>query len=116
MLVAKNAIEVLQNSKVENLYLNLVAQINKDFQLSNLYFSFEENISPTQLKEDFTTIISNLITNKYDDYLNFVYRVDVSESELLKIKEKDLPEIVDQIVFLVLKREFQKVWFKQNLK
>ncbi|WP_164975342.1 hypothetical protein [Lutibacter sp. HS1-25] len=106
----------MQNSKDENLYSKLVAQINKDFQLSNLYFSFEENISPIQLKEDFTTILSNLITNKYDDYLNFVYRVDVSESELLKIKEKDLPEIVDQIVFLVLKREFQKVWFKQNFK
>ena len=114
MLSAKNSLELIQNVEIENLYLKLIEQLNKDFQLSNLNFSFEETISPIELKEKFSAILLNLISNNYDDYLNFLYRVDVSEKELLKIKETDLISIVNQITFLVLKREYQKVWLKRN--
>lgn len=114
MLSAKNSLELLKSIEIENLYLKLIKQLNKDFQLSNLDFSFEEKISPLELKEKFTLILLNLISNKYDDYLNFLYRVDVSEKELLKIRETDLPSIVNQIAFLILKREYQKVWLKRN--
>ena len=114
MLSAKNSLELIQNLEIENLYLKLIEQLNKDFQLSNLNFSFEETISPIELKEKFSAILLNLISNNYDDYLNFLYRVDVSEKELLKIKETDLTSIVNQITFLVLKREYQKVWLKRN--
>ena len=114
MLSAKNSLELIQNIEIENLYLKLIEQLNKDFQLSNLNFSFEETISPIELKDKFSTILLNLISNNYDDYLNFLYRVDVSEKELLKIKETDLTSIVNQITFLVLKREYQKVWLKRN--
>jgi len=114
MLTAKNSLELIQNVEIENLYLKLIEQLNKDFQLSNLNFSFEETISPVELKEKFSAILLNLISKNYDDYLNFLYRVDVSEKELLKIKETDLTSIVNQITFLVLKREYQKVWLKRN--
>ena len=114
MLTAKNSLELIQNVEIENLYIKLIEQLNKDFQLSNLNFSFEEKISPIELKEKFSAILLNLISNSYDDYLNFLYRVDVSEKELLKIKETDLTSIVNQITFLVLKREYQKVWLKRN--
>ena len=114
MLSAKNSLELIQNVEIENLYIKLIEQLNKDFQLSNLNFSFKETISPIELKDKFSTILLNLISNNYDDYLNFLYRVDVSEKELLKIKETDLTSIVNQITFLVLKREYQKVWLKRN--
>jgi len=114
MLSAKNSLELLKSIEIENLYLKLIKQLNKDFQLSNLDFSFEETLSPIELKEKIIVILLNLISNKYDDYLNFLYRVDVSEKELLKIRETDLPSIVNQIAFLILKREYQKVWLKRN--
>jgi len=114
MLSAKNSLELLKSIEIENLYLKLIKQLNKDFQLSNLDFSFEETLSPLELKEKIIVILLNLISNKYDDYLNFLYRVDVSEKELLKIRETDLPSIVNQIAFLILKREYQKVWLKRN--
>lgn len=115
MLPEQNSLELLQKVEVENLYQNLIKQLNKDFQLSNLSEHFELSITPVQLKETLSKILVRLITNHYDDYLNFLYRVDVPENDLLTIKSNELPKIVEQISFLVLKREYQKVWFKNRL-
>lgn len=114
MLSAKNSIALLEKIESEDLYLNLIQQLNKDFQLSNLDVVFSTTISPIDLKESLGNILRGLITNNYDDYLAFLYRVDVSEKEMIKITATDLPSVVDQITLLVLKRAFQKVWLKRN--
>ena len=115
MLSEQNSLELLQKVEVENLYKNLIKQLNKDFLLSNLSESFELSIMPIQLKETLSEILLKLLTNQYDDYLNFLYRIDVPEKELLTIKSNNLATIVEQITFLILKREYQKVWFKNRL-
>ncbi|MFK5958343.1 MAG: hypothetical protein QM495_05650 [Lutibacter sp.] len=114
MLTEKQSLALLQKVEVESLYQNLIQQLNKDFQLSNLNEHFNLSITPVQLKEALSRILVRLITNHYDDYLNFLYRVDVSEKELLTIKGVELLEIVEQITFIILKREYQKVWFKNK--
>jgi hypothetical protein len=115
MLPEQNSLELLQKVEVDNLYQNLINQLNKDFQLSNLNEKVELIITPMQLKETLSKIILHLITNRYDDYLNFLYRVDVPEKELLKIENDNLMNVIEQITFLILKREYQKVWFKNKL-
>ena len=115
MLPTQNSLELLNIVESENLFQNLILQLNKDFQLSNLSESFELSITPIQLKEQLNKIIVNLLTNNYDDYLNFLYRVDVPEKELLTIKSNNLEATINQITFLILKREYQKVWFKNRL-
>jgi len=115
MLPVQNVLELLQNVEGENLYQQLILQLNKDFQLSNLDESFELSSTPVQLKETLSKRILNLLTNKYDDYLNLMYRIDVSEKELATIKSDHLETTVEQITFLILKREYQKVWFKNRL-
>lgn len=112
---ANTALELLQKVAVENLYQNLLHQLNKDFQLANLDEQIELSVTPVELKELLSAILLKLLTNHYDDYLNFLYRVDVSEKKLLTIKSSDVPTIIDQITFLVLKREYQKVWFKNRI-
>jgi hypothetical protein len=114
MLSSTNTIELLKNVEKQHLYLKLVEQLNKDFHLSNLKVVFETTILPIDLKEQLAAVLLNLINQQYDDYLNFIYRVDVSEKELLNIKETNLPDLVEQITFLVLKRTIQKVWLKKN--
>ena len=114
MLAAQNTLELLQKVAVEDLYQKLIEQLNKDFQLSNLSENFELSISPIELKEKLSNIIQELFTNHYDDYLNFLYRVDVPEKELLAIKSDNSNDIVAQITYLILKREYQKVWFKNK--
>jgi len=115
MLPTQNSLELLNIVESENLFQNLILQLNKDFQLSNLGESFELSITPTQLKEQLSKIILKLLTNNYDDYLNFLYRVDVPEKELLTVKSNNLEATINQVTFLILKREYQKVWFKNRL-
>ncbi|NOR28720.1 MAG: hypothetical protein GQ540_09370 [Lutibacter sp.] len=115
MLTEQNSIALLQKVEIENLFQQLIQQLNKDFQLSNLDKTFDLSVTPIQLKEKLSEILLDLITNHYDDYLNFLYRVDVSENELAIIKAENLEATIDQITFLILKREYQKVWFKNKL-
>ena len=114
MLSAKNTGELLNVIAIENLYVQLIAQLNKDFQLANVAGSFDFKASPAQLKKELFAILLNLISNQYDDYLNLLYRIDVPESELAKLKQYNLTASIEEIAYLVLKREYQKVWFKHN--
>lgn len=114
MYPAKNSLELLKSIEVENLYVRLIEQLNKDFQLANVAVSFDTTNSPVQLKKQLFAVLLNLITNQYDDYLNLLYRIDVPESELAKLLNDNLTSSMEEITYLVLKREYQKVWFKQN--
>ena len=114
MHLSKNSLELLKSIEVENLYVRLIEQLNKDFQLANVAVSFATTNSPVQLKKQLFAVLLNLITNQYDDYLNLLYRIDVPESELAKLLNDNLTSSMEEITYLVLKREYQKVWFKQN--
>ena len=114
MLPVQNTLELLNKVEFENLYQQLISQLNKDFQLSNLDESIELSLTPVKLKEILRKIILNLLTNNYDDYLNLMYRIDVPEKELATLKAENLETTINQITFLILKREYQKVWFKNK--
>lgn len=114
MLPAKNTKELLNSITIENLIVQLIAQLNKDFQLANVAVSFDSKASPVQLKNELFDTLLNLINYHYDDYLNLLYRIDVPESELAKLKNDNLTTSIEEIAYLVLKREYQKVWFKHN--
>lgn len=114
MVPAKNYLELLNAIEAENLLIKLIEQLNKDFLLSNINHHFELSISTIELKEHLNDFLMNLFINNYDDYLNVLYRIDVSEKELETIKGASLKENIHIISFLVLKREFQKVWFKNK--
>lgn len=115
MVPVQNTLELLTKVEFENLFQQLILQLNKDFQLSNLSETFVLTCTPVELKETLSKILLKLLTDNYDDYLNLMYRVDVSEKELASIKAKNLETTIDQITFLILKREYQKVWFKNRL-
>lgn len=114
MYPATNTEELLISTANENLYAPLIAQLNKDFQLANVAAGFDSTNSPTELKKQLFAVLLNLITKQYDDYLNLLYRIDVPESELAKLINDNLTDSMEDITYLVLKREYQKVWFKQN--
>jgi len=114
MLPANNTEEFLKSIEAENLYVRLIEQLNKDFQLANVEGSFDITASPNELKEQLFAILLNLITKQYDDYLNLLYRIDVPESDLAKLINDNITTSMEEITYLVLKREYQKVWFKHN--
>jgi hypothetical protein len=106
--------EIISQSEGLQLYKNLVLQINKDFKRANLEAVFFKDITPSELKLKLQEVIYHLILNKYNEYLNLLYIIDVSEEKIKKIEGNNIIDISEQITYLVLLREWQKIWFKKN--
>lgn len=110
----KNTDLLLTQASVENLYLKLVEQINKDFNLANEGIDFPMSIAPEELKIQLHEKIYRLIQYKFAEYLNILYIIDVPENEIKQLDGSDIVELAGQVSFLILKREWQKVWFRNN--
>ncbi|PKQ44709.1 hypothetical protein [Confluentibacter flavum] len=99
-----------------NLYKNLIFQLNKDFKLANIDLDFHEDILPTSLKFILHETIFNLIQEKFTDYLNLLYIIDVSEKQIKALDGNDTLKLSEDVSFLILKREWQKVFLKNKYK
>ncbi|CAM4064581.1 hypothetical protein [Flavobacterium weaverense] len=109
-----NTDSLLSEAEKETLYLKLVEQLNKDFNLANEAVDFPLSITPNELKIQLHEKIYRLIQYKFAEYLNLLYIIDVSEDEIKKLDGSDLVILAEQVSFLVLKREWQKVWFRNK--
>lgn len=105
---------LLSEAKSENLYLKLIEQINKDFNLANEAIDFPMSTSPEELKIQLHEKIYRLIQYKFAEYLNLLYIIDVPEDQIKKLNGSDLVILAEQVSFLILKREWMKVWFRNK--
>lgn len=105
---------LLNEAEKEALYIKLIEQINKDFNLANEGIDFPLSVSPKELKIQLHEKIYRLIQYKFAEYLNLLYVIDVSEEEIKKLDGTDLIQLSEQVSFLILKREWQKVWFRNK--
>jgi hypothetical protein len=113
-IVPKNTDLLLTEAAGENLYLKLIEQLNKDFNLANEAIDLALSSTPDELKMQLHEKIYRLIQYKFAEYLNLLYIIDVSEEEIKKIDGSDLVILAEQVAFLILKREWQKVWFRNK--
>jgi hypothetical protein len=97
-----------------NLYKKLIEQLNKDFLLANINVDFHEDILPMSLKLILHETIYQLIQNKFTEYLNLLYIIDVSEKQIKQLDGEDTLLLSEQVAFLILKREWQKVWYRKH--
>ena len=95
-----------------DLYRKLIKQLNKDFLLANIDLGFDEEILPTSLKLILHETVFNLIQEKFADYLNLLYIIDVSEVKIKQLDGSDMVRLSEQVTFLILQREWQKVWYR----
>jgi hypothetical protein len=115
-IAPKNTDLLLQEAEKETLYVNLIIQMNKDFNLANEAVDFPLSLSPDELKIQLHEKVYRLIQYKFAEYLNLLYIIDVSEEEIKKLDGSDLVILAEQVAFLILKREWQKVWFRNKYK
>ena len=104
--------ELLSNAQKENLYPKLIDQINKDFNLANEGIDFPQSTTPQELKVQLHEKVYRLIQLKYTELLNLLYIIDVPEDTIKQLDGSDTVELSEQIAFLILKREWMKVWFR----
>src|SRR5690606_36239508 len=109
-----NISALLQYAEDQRLYRDLVLQLRKDFVLANISMDFRDDISPRELKTLVHEKVYCLIMEKFTEYLNLLYIIDVPERRVKAIKTDDVVEISAEVSFEILKRECQKVWFRKN--
>jgi hypothetical protein len=106
--------DVIQEAQKLQLYHKLIQQLNKDFRFANIDLDFDKDILPTSLKYLLHETIFKLIQEKFSDFLNLLYIIDVPERQVKEIDGSDALKLAEAISFLILKREWQKVWFRNN--
>ena len=105
---------LLNEASKDNLYFKLIEQINKDFNLANESIDFPISIEPEELKAQLLEKIYRLIQYKFAEYLNLLYIIDVPEDQIKKLDGSDLVILAEEVAFLILKREWMKVWFRNK--
>lgn len=105
---------LIKEANQSNLYHKLVKQLNKDFLLANIDLDFHEAILPTSLKLLLHETVYKLIQEKFTEYLNLLYIIDVSEKQVKALDGNDMLKLAEDVSFLILKREWQKVWYKNK--
>ncbi|MFL9843160.1 hypothetical protein [Flavobacterium rhizosphaerae] len=105
---------LLSEAQKEQLYQKLIEQLNKDFALANESIDFAEGTTPIELKVQLQDKVYRLIQHKFAEYLNLLYIIDVPEREVKSLVGNDMEELAENMCFLILKREWQKVWFRNR--
>ena len=108
-----NNTELLIQIEQTLLYEDLVSQLNKDFEVIGTAVNFSETENPQDLFEFLQEVISTLLEKHFDVFLNLLYRIDIDEHQIKTIINQIADDTEQQIAFLILKREWKKVWFRK---
>lgn len=99
----------------QKLFVDLVLQVQKDFQTSvdtSIVFTAQNATElVVQVENELRKILASTSVSKFS---NLLYRIDVAEKDVEAIISKDIDEYLQKIVFLILKREFQKVFIRNT--
>lgn len=106
--------DLLSEAEKENLYPKLIDQINKDFNFANEAIDFPQSTTPNELTVQLHEKVYRMIQYKYAELLNLLYIIDVPEDNVKQLDGSDSVELSEQIAFLILKREWMKVWFRNK--
>jgi hypothetical protein len=111
-------IQVLENAQNFGLLASLLEQLHKDYQRAGLQFSIQENhLLNKDLPEiyaDLKESLYRLLMERFDDYLNLMYAIDVPERAFKGIQPRDAVEAAAELSALVLQREWQKIQLRQR--
>ncbi|ULC59482.1 hypothetical protein MBM09_00545 [Flaviramulus sp. BrNp1-15] len=105
---------LIEEANQLDLYKKLIVQLNKDFLLANIDLDFHEDVLPSSLKLLLHETVYKLIQEKFTEYLNLLYIIDVPEKQVKALDGEDILKLSEDVSFLILKREWQKVWFRNK--
>ncbi|GAL66077.1 hypothetical protein [Jejuia pallidilutea] len=106
--------DLIEEANQLELYQKLIFQLNKDFHLANIDLDFHEDTLPSSLKLVLHETVYKLIQEKFAEYLNLLYIIDVPEKQVKALQGNDTIKLAEDVSLLILKREWQKVWYKNK--
>jgi len=106
--------ELLKKVNESHLYQKLVIQLQKDFDRVSIPIAIPERATPNQLETVLNEKIYFLLMERFSEYLNLLYAIDIPESIFKNIKVTDAVDVSKQVTFVILKREFEKVRLREK--
>ncbi len=110
----KNVLQLLNQIQKDDLLKKLIQQINKDLQLVGVDYNLNENSTPKNVVINLKELLIDLINNKFSDYVNLLYRIDIPEKQIIELQGLELNILTEKVAILILRKEWQKVWFKNR--
>ncbi|MGK0495504.1 MAG: hypothetical protein ACJAU2_001895 [Maribacter sp.] len=107
---------VMNYTQSQGLYSALVAQVKRDFMRVNLELALGVNPQPKELQTVIREKIYLLLMERFPEYLNVMYVVDIPERAFKNLEIKDTVDVAEQVTFFILKRELQKLELKEKYK
>ncbi|MGG5578281.1 hypothetical protein ACPDHL_13190 [Myroides sp. C15-4] len=101
--------------KERNLFDPLVQQVQRDFRLSvdeDIVFQPSTPLALVQQIQEELELMASRTPAKLSMLL---YRIDVAEKDIRALEEGDVFNYFQQLTYLIVKREFQKVYFRHSL-
>ncbi|WP_109301598.1 hypothetical protein [Aquimarina sp. AU474] len=97
------------------LYPQLVIQLQKDVMRAGIDHVIDPDVTPASLVLELQTLLLSKLRLDFNQYLNLLYAVDVSENELRDFSSENIEDIAIHASYLILKREWKKIWLRHNL-
>jgi flavorubredoxin len=107
---AKQLIDEVVGSE---LYPQFIAQLQKDLNRAGIDYIIE-NKRPNDLFSEIVYLLTEKLQNAFNEYLNLLYAVDVSEAKIRSMDSENSVDIAEYATYLILKREWQKVWYRNK--
>lgn len=104
-------VKVVRNAELFDAYVH---QLKKDFNLAGHSIEIDANMLPNALVQVVHFQIKDLISTNFDAFLQVLYRVDVEERILQSNSLQDAEELVVKATYEILKREWEKVYFRNR--
>ncbi len=112
--IASNSSTLLSLVTNEGLFTDLLNQLQKDFELSGLSFEYTNSITTPTLIEKLQKKIARLVQTNFDAYLQLLYRIDIPEKMMHSDEMQDSVELAKKSTFVILQREWEKVYFRKK--
>ncbi|WP_148639291.1 hypothetical protein [Aquimarina longa] len=110
LVIKQQLIDEFTNS---DLYPQFLIQIQKDLNRAGIDYIIESK-KPQSLFSEITRLLIEKLQNAFNEYLNLLYAVDVSEDKIKSLNSEDSIDIAEYAAYLILKREWQKVWYRNK--
>lgn len=99
------------------MYTAVYEQLKKDFHPYSTLHEAPPSLSSQWLFDEVARLLSDLLRNHPSSLQPFLYRVDISESQMRRAMQTSSPDTkLDQLTWMILRREAQKVWIRKHLK
>ena len=113
-MIGEEGLHILKEAKQMGLYPALAGQLSKDFSRANVDMKFDPESLPGELAAALHEKLYQLLMERFSDYLNVLYMIDVPEGDFRRVVLTDAVEIAAAVSVLVIKREWEKVRMKHS--